>query len=116
MIKMPEIREKEEYLNKTRQKAVDEIRKVKEENLEYYKANKDKFKVDRKNLNEEKLEELKSQLFANKYCFLIHKTLFGVSKEYKDIDWDEELLLSLNLVITDFYLRESEIEFILFVN
>jgi len=58
-------------MNRIRQKAIDEIRKVQAENLAYYKANKDKFKVDRANLTEEKLEELKSLLFANRYCFLL---------------------------------------------
>ena len=73
-----------EYMNKVRQKAIEEIRKVQDENFEYYKANKDKFKVDRKNLTEEKLEELKSQLFANRFCFLVKKEPYylGYSKSF----------------------------------
>ena len=73
-IEMTEVSQVEDYMNKMRQKAIDEIKKVQEENLKHYKANKEKFKVDRENLNEEKLEELKSQLFANRYCFLVSKT------------------------------------------
>ena len=64
-----EISQAEEYMNKVRQKAIGEIRKVQEENLKFYKANKEKLKVDKENLTEEKLEELKSQLFSNRYCF-----------------------------------------------
>lgn len=100
-----EISQAEEYINKTRQKAVDEIRKVKEENFKYYKANKDKFKVDRKNLNEEMLEELKSQLFANGYCFLVFKRPNLYHGRYIPI-------FNLHTVITDFYLKNSEVEFI----
>lgn len=53
-ISITEISQAEDYANRIRQKAIDEIRKVQEENLEYYKANKEKFKVDRENLTEEK--------------------------------------------------------------
>ena len=33
-----DISQAEEYMNKVRQKAIDEIRKVQDENLEYYKT------------------------------------------------------------------------------
>ena len=105
-----------EYMNKVRQKAIEEIRKVQDENLEYYKANKDKLKVDRKNLTEEKLEELKSQLFANRFCFLVKKEpyyLFFDSGDNKDI---KNPLFYLHTVITDFYVRESDIVYIKFEN
>ena len=97
-----DISKAQEYMNKVREKAIDEIRKVQDENLEYYKANKDKFKVDRINLTEEKWEELKSQLFDNRYCFLVKK-----EPKYSTI-------FELHIVITDFYLRESDIDYIRF--
>lgn len=103
-IEIKDISQAEEYMNKVRQTAIDEIRKVEEENLTFYKANREKFKVDRKNLTEEKLEELKSQLFANRYCFLVKK-----QPEYSTI-------FELHIVITDFYLRESEIDYIRYYN
>ena len=99
-----EISQAEEYMNKVRQKAIEEIRKVKEETLKFYKTKKEEFKVDRKNLTEAKLEELKSKLFANRYCFLIKK-----GSEYYT-------LFKLHIVITDFYLRESDIDYIRLYN
>lgn len=60
--KIPEIRkiyEAKKYMNKMREKAIDEIRKVQDENLEYYKVNKERLEVNKQNLTEEKLEELK---------------------------------------------------------
>ena len=65
------LKEKEDELNNVRQKAIDSIRKVQENNLNFYNVNKDKFKVDRENLTDDKLEELKSQLFSNGFCFII---------------------------------------------
>ena len=109
-----DISQVDEYINKVRQKAIDEIRKVQDETLEYYNANKEKFKVDRKNLTEEKLKELKSQLFATKFCFLVER-----SACYK---WENSTtnmyipLFNLHTVITDFYVRESDIDFIKFEN
>ena len=103
-IEINDISEAKEYMNRARQKAIDEIRKVEEENLKFYKANKEEFKVDRKNLTEEKLEELKSQLFANRFCFLVKKQPVYTT------------IFELHIVITDFYLRESEIEYIRFYN
>lgn len=112
-----EILQAEEYLNNARQKAINEIRKVQEENLKYYKANKDKFNVDRKNLTDEKLKELKSQLFATKFCFLIlnnptKNVLIEIEKQ--DMGYYDPIF-NLHTIITDFYLGESDIEYIRFL-
>ena len=110
-----DISQAEEYMNKMRQKAIDEIRKVQDENLKFYNANKEKFKVDRENLTEEKLEELKSQLFANRYCFLVKKEPIYIYFHLNDNKNLKFPLFNLNTVITDFYLRESDIDYIRYV-
>ena len=98
----------QDYLNEVRQKAIDSIRNVQEENLQFYNANKKKFKIDKSNLNEEnKLEELKSQLFANRFCFLLEFELYSTYKNKKP-------LFKLQTVITDFYLSESDIYYMKF--
>lgn len=108
-----------DYVSKIRQQAIDEIRKVQEENLDHYNENKDKFKVDKKeNLTGEKLDEFKSQLFAPRFCFLVNKTPIESVRIYSD-SWircrDRYMsLFNLHTVITDFYLRESDIDFIRF--
>ena len=99
-----------------RQNAIDEIRKAQDENLEYYKANKEKFKVDRENLTEEKSEELKSQLFANRFCFLVTKkpAKYCFNKDgVKDSQYVP--IFNLHTVITDLYLSKSEIDFIFYI-
>ena len=101
-----------EYMNKVRQKAIEEIRKVQDENLEYYKANKDLFKIDRENLTEEKFEELKSQLFATKFCFLLKREPLNMLKDESKDRYAP--LFNLHTVITDFYLRQCDIDYLWF--
>ena len=112
IIEITDISEAEEYMNKVRQRAIDEIRKIKEENLKFYNANQDKFKVDRTALTDEKLEELKCQLFGNRFCFLVEKRPVEI-REY----WEKASklpLFNLHIILTDFYLRESDIDYIRF--
>lgn len=110
-----DITQVEYYLNEVRQKSIDEIRKVQEENLGFYKANKEKFKVDKKNLTEKKLEELKSNLFAKSHCFLVNiKTIMTNKTIYKNKykTYRNSSLFKLHTLVTDFYLEKSEIEFL----
>ena len=103
-----EVTQVEDYLNEVRQKAIDEIRKVKDENLDHYNGNKDKFKL----FSDDNLEELKSNLFANRFCFLVNIKTIGIKC------WETTVrngsLFKLHIVITDFYLNESDIESIRF--
>ena len=99
-----EVTQVEDYLNEVRQKAIDEIRKVQDENLDHNNGNKDKFKL----FSEDNLEEYKSNLFANRFCFLVNIKTIGIKC------WEtaarNESLFKLHIVITDFYLSESDIE------
>ena len=111
-IEIKDISQAEEYMNKVRQKAIEEIRKVQDENLDNYNVNKEKFKVDRENLTDDKLEELKSQLFANGFCFII-----DFEKDYAYwMHTKAKTWFKLCTLITDFYLRESDIDYIRFEN
>ena len=102
--------EAEEYINNMRQKAIDEIRKVEEKSFKLYKANKDKFKIDREEQTEEKLEELKSQLLSTLFCFLVKKEPIKKSKN----GIESYRIFNLQTIITDFYLRECDIDYIRF--
>ena len=102
--------EAEEYINNMRQKAIVEIRKVEEKSFKIYKANKDKFKIDREEQTEEKLEELKSQLFSTLFCFLVKKEPIKKSKN----GIESYRIFNLQTIITDFYLRECDIDYIRF--
>lgn len=99
-----------EYMNKVREKAINKIIMVQDENLKLYNENQEKFKIgDREN----ETEEFKSQLFANRFCFLVQKQPKDICRYGEDRKMP---LFNLHLVITDFYLRESDIEYIRFEN
>lgn len=107
------IEQLESYLNEVRRKSIDAIRKVQAENLDFYNANKEKFKVDRQNLTYEKLKELESSLFANRFCFLLNiEKIDKRSESIFDKNIRDNSLFKLHTVITDFYLRPSDIEHI----
>jgi hypothetical protein len=58
-------------MNLIRSIAIEEINKAKDENLERYEINKEKFKYDRNNLTVETFQEMKRELFKEKFCFLL---------------------------------------------
>ena len=74
---------------------------MQEENLSFYNVNKNKFKVERENLTDEKLEELKRNLFANRYCFLLNIEMLDMSNlnRISRIE-NESSLFKLHAVIT----------------
>lgn len=79
-----------DYVNLMREKAIEKIRKVEEENLELYKSIK-------KILDKHK--PIEEQLFADKFCFLVEIDR-SISKG----------IFNLFIVSTDFYLNKSEVE------
>lgn len=83
-----------DYLDVLRENAISEILKAKQHNLDSYKTK--GLEIDSK--NEEKIEELKSQLFADMFCFLL---------KIDQYDFDD-----LYLIICDFYLSPREIDYI----
>ena len=88
-----------EHLGLVRTKAIEEINKAKYENLERFEANREKYKYDRNELTDEKLESIRSELFEEKFCFLLR---FNNKK-------DEFNLIT---VVCDFYLNQSELNLI----
>ena len=66
----PESTKVKDYLKQNRMKTIEELKKAQEETLEYYRLNLDRFKS---KLNKEKnIEELKSELFAEKFYFQVN--------------------------------------------
>lgn len=95
----PEIAKTEkaiEYINSMRERAIVELRKAQEENLRDYEANKNQLYKDWKQANK---KTLISQLFANKFCFLIKsnqpldKSIYKLLTVIVDFYLDKELLL-----------------------
>ena len=79
-----------DYVNLMREKAIEKIRKVEEENLELYKSIKKII---------DKHKPIEEQLFADKFCFLVEIDRL-ISKG----------IFNLFIVSTDFYLNKSEVE------
>jgi hypothetical protein len=87
-----------DYLKQVRMKTIDELRKAQEETLEYYKLNSSQFKDE---LSEEKnLDELKSELFAEKFYFQVH------FKQSEKRCW----AFTIFTFVTDFYISPSDID------
>ena len=87
-----------DYLNQTRMRTIEELRKGQEEILEYYKLNTTLFKSE-EITDENKIEELKSKLFAEKFYFQIR-----ITREKKP--W----IFNLFTFVTDFYMSQSDID------
>ena len=83
-----------DYLKKIRMISIEELKKAQEDTIEYYKLNSSHFKSSYANL-----DQLKSELFAEKYYFQVHFTQSKMK------------VCSFNLFtfVTDFYMSSSDI-------
>ena len=87
-----------DYLKEIRMKTIVELRKAQEDTLEYYKLNASRFKSE---LNDQKnIDELRSQLFAEKFYFQVNFTQ------------SEQRLWAFNIFTfaTDFYVSPDNID------
>jgi hypothetical protein len=87
-----------DYLKQIRMKTIDELRKAQEEALDYYKINSERFKS--LLTNEKNIDELRSELFAEKFYFQIQ---LNQSKS-------RLCPVSVFTFVTDFYLPPSYID------
>ena len=87
-----------DYLKQIRMKTIEELKNAQKETLEYYKLNSDRFKSE---LTKEKsIEELKSELFAEKFYFQVN-----FKQPIKRL-W----VFNVFTFVTDFYLSQSYID------
>ena len=98
-IKWPESTKVTDYLNQVRQRTTNELKKAQEETFEYLKRK----SCDLNQLRDSKdAEEMKRQLFANKFYFQVfYKTKLS-----------ESWVFNLFTIVVDFYLSPSDINFI----
>ena len=85
-----------DYLKQIRMKTIEELRNAQEQTLEYYKLNSDRYKSE---LIKD-IEELKSELFADKFYFQVN---FKQSK-------NRFCPFNVFIFVTDFYLSQSDID------
>ena len=89
-----------DYLKQIRMRTIQELRKGQEEILEYYKLNSSLFKSEEIQ-EENKIEDLRSKLFAEKFYFQIRNTT-------ENKPW----VFNLFTFVTDFYMSQSDIKFL----
>jgi hypothetical protein len=95
-----------DYLNRVRSKAIEEIGKVRDENLSRYELNKERFKKygNRDELTEEKIEEMQRELFEESFCFLLSIDRVKNSRS--------NCLFELHTIVTDCYFDSNDQEII----
>ena len=96
-----------EYFNKTRDRVERELKQLEKETLEYYDKNSSRLierKVDNEKLKlDDDDDELKSQLFANKFCFMLK------------LDDISSHTFKLTTIIVDFYLSFKHIQYLKYI-
>ena len=87
-----------EYLNQIRMRTIEELKNAQEKTIEYYKLNSHRFKSEL--TNEKKIDELKSELFSEKFYFQVN---FKKS---------ENRLCPFNVFtfVSDFFMSQSHID------
>jgi hypothetical protein len=84
-----------DYLEAVRSKTIEELKKVEQHNLNNYELNKDLYKYDRETLTDEKVEEMRQNLFKDKFAFVIK------------IDKSQ---FEFHTILTDFYLDKTDLK------
>ena len=89
-----------DYLKQVRMQAIEELRNVQNEMLQYYSLNSAQRRFKSEPINEKNIDELRSELFAYKFYFQIHIT--QSDKRY----W----AFNVFTFVTDFYMSQSDID------
>ena len=87
-----------DYLNQVRLRTIEELRQAQKNSLEYFKLNSSRFNT----INENNIDELKSQLFGEKFYF-------QVLYQPKDEEYQDQWVFSLFTFCVDFYMSPSDI-------
>lgn len=89
--------------NVIRSELISELKKMEKETLHYYDSNSSRFKFEPNETDENKIEALRTQIFAKKFCFLMNVT---------DLYQNSADEFNLCLFITDFYLSPKHIQYL----
>jgi len=100
-----------DYLKSCREKLLDEIKRVNEEILTSMES--EELTVDRDRKDDEYMEELKSQIFDKRFCFLLDlQDTRRKNDLFTEFKYLNNCLFSLTLVVTDFYMNPEETDLI----
>lgn len=106
---VPGVTRIKEYLNSLRMSAIEEIRTAQEENIRYYESIRNRVEIER---NSEKIELLRSQIFSNRFCFLMRIVVENspLSSSYLRSYPRCDAIFKLFTIVVDFYMSDEEID------
>ena len=109
-----------DYLNQVRERTINELKEAQNDNIEYFNSVSSSFKIEGK-----KLDEIKSQLFGEKFYFQVHYKPIQKEKvddeeeeeeeeaeeeaEEDEGETNEEWIFNLYTIVTDFYMSPADI-------
>lgn len=98
----PETTRVRDYLQLVRSKAIEELKKAEQKNLDNYELNKVLYKYDQETLTDERIEEMKRNLFKDKFAFVLN------------IKEPNKSVFKTHTILTDFYLdlNEEDLEYL----
>ena len=90
-----------DYLNQVRERTLNELREAQKDRIEYFNSVSSRFKIPFHQLNEKELDEIKSQMFGERFYFQVsYKPNKEVVKEWA---------FKLFTIFTDFYMSPFDI-------
>jgi hypothetical protein len=97
-----------DYANSIRKNAIRELKEAEEENLKYLQLHSNEIIYDRNDMDENKIEILRSQVFASKFCFVLNTE--GPAKRPNNTS-----VFKRSTIFLDFYLNQKEIDFLQYI-
>ena len=114
-----------DYLNQVRERTINELREAQKDSIEYFNSVSYRFKMHDKLIEEKKLDEIKSQMYGEKFYFQVHYEPKEKEEEDDEEEEDddekedeeekeegnekEEWILNLYTIVTDFYMSPVDI-------
>lgn len=96
-----------EYLNEVRFKALDTVKSLQSDNIADYNENREEIKsrISKIESTIDMIESIKSELFSQKFCFLLHLN--------KNVFINSNIILEIVLIVLEgLYLSKNDIQFI----
>ena len=95
-----------DYLNQVRERTIDELREAQKDSIEYFKSVSFDFKQHDGPIEGTKLDEIKSQIFGEKFYFQVR---YNPKTEEEEKDEQGEWIFNLYTIVTDFYMSPTDI-------
>ena len=94
-----------DHLNQVRESTIDELKEAQKDSIEYFKSVSFDFKLNDLRIEGTKLDEIKSQIFGEKFYFQIHYNPKTEDEEDDQGEW----IFNLYTIVTDFFMSPTDI-------